>query len=160
MCTRIVVMGDSRTGKTEFAYLATRVPVPLNIYKSTDVEHFQLRGAYSVADVAVVPGCADDAMLRAACQGATGVIVLYKNNVTGARRWLNRANATSVPILVCAHASAAPPGRRVREILQHYVTAEHTCTSPLYATGIIDCLNRIVLRARREMPSPLGGAIG
>ena len=149
-------MGDSRTGKTEFAHLATALPVPLNIYTSVGLEYFQLRGTHTVADVVVVPGNADDAMLRDACKGATGVVVLYKDNIHSARRWINRANAASVPILVCAHGSAVPPGRRVRETLQYYITAEHTCTSPLYTTGIVDCLSRIVCRARRDMPSPLG----
>lgn len=155
MSTKIVVLGDSRVGKTVFAHRATGKPVPLNIYTSTQLEYFTLRGTYTQAQIVVVPGTAGEGTLSEGCKDATGVVVLYKDNVHTARRWLMRAvpPTSNVPILLCSHESTVPPGRRVRETLQAYLTAEHTCTS--HATGMMDCMNRIVARARRDTPSPL-----
>ena len=150
------MMGDSRVGKTEFAVLATTGHVPLNVYASTQLEVFQLRGTCTVADIVVVPGKADNAMLAEATEGATGIIVLYTNSIYSARRWLVRVPGSErVPILICSHNNRMPPDRRVRDTLGLYITAEHTCTSSLLVTGMKDCVNRIVCRARKDIPSPL-----
>jgi len=157
--TRVVVLGDSRVGKTEFMHRATGGQVPLNIYTSVRPERFQLVGMCTTAEFTVVPGRADRAMLMAACDGADAIVVIYNGSIHNATRWLMRCTGrkqTSVPILICQHNSAQPPDRRVPDALRDWPTAEHTCTSALYTTGLQDCANRIVRRARSEHGSPLG----
>ena len=158
--TRIVVVGDSRMGKNEFMHLATTGQAPLNIYASRTCETFTLVGAGgSRAEFIVVPGRAGDEMLAGACEGADGIMVIYKGTVYNAKRWLmrcTRGSSVSVPVMLCYHNSAFPPDRRVPEMLHQWPTAEHSCTSTLYTIGMQDCANRIVRRARANPGSPLG----
>jgi hypothetical protein len=155
MTTRIVILGDSMVGKTVFAHIATGMPVPLNIYKSTQLEYFMLYGTCTSAEIVVVPGTADKDTISRGCKDATGIIVLYKDYVCAARRWLGRVvpPSTAVPILLCSYRSTIAAGRRVHETLQAYTTAEHA--SICHSIGIVDCVNRIVTRARRDLASPL-----
>jgi len=154
MGTRIVVLGDSRVGKTEFAHRATGKPVPLNIYTSDQLEYFTLQGTCTQAQIVVVPGRADEQTLAQGCRGATGVVVLYTNDISSASRWLVRAAPRyTTPILLVSHRSTVPPGRAVLDTLQAWQTAEHACISS--TVGMADCINRIVTRARRDTPSPL-----
>lgn len=157
--TRVAVLGDSHVGKTEFMHLATTGHVPLNIFTSRETELFTLHGAYRTSQFIVVPGTADQATLAAAVTGADAVLVLYADSIFAARAWILRCTGgrpTTVPILVCAHNGKRPPvPSRVADILRQFPTAEHTYTSSLYVTGLMDCVNRIVLRARVELGSPL-----
>ena len=156
--TRIVVVGDSRVGKTEFMHLATTGRVPLNIYTSIAPEHFQLRGTCTTADFIVVPGNASRHMLRGACEGSDGIMVIYHGSVRAAARWILRCTQggrTTVPILMCHHNTQGPADRRVPDTLRDWPTAEHTCTSTRHVTGMADCANRVVRRARAEQGSPL-----
>jgi len=157
--TRIAVLGDSHVGKTEFMHLATTRQVPLNIYTSREPELFTLQGIYTSALFVVVPGSADHAATSAAVAGADAIMVLYADhNAAAARRWIIRCTGgrqTTLPILICAHNSKGPPApARVEDMLRQLPTAEHTYTSTLYVTGIVDCANRIVRRARKELGSP------
>ena len=158
--TRVAVLGDSRAGKTEFMHLATSGRAPLNIYTSREPELFTLQGAFSTALFVVVPGSADGDAFEAAVAGADAILVLYADHhAEAARRWIlrvTRGRSTTLPILICAHNAKGPPApQRVADLLRHFPSAEHTYTSTLYVTGIVDCANRIVRRARKELGSPV-----
>jgi len=164
--TRIIVLGDSRVGKTTLMLIACRDRLPLNIYASTVLETFTLEGTRGpVATFDVLPGNATDSALQVCAAGADGVVVLYGCHVYDAKRWLNRLQARcsglmGVPILVCCHGeSIHPPGRRVCELLMEYPRAEHTQTCWSHRAGIKDCANRIVTRVKRDSPSPLTALI-
>lgn len=163
--TLILVVGDSRAGKTTFAHLACHHRRPLNVFRSTCTETFYLRGNCSVAELRVVPGDVTNEHLIHDAHGVDGVIVLYDTSHTihSASRWLLRLSRLvvglhRVPLLVCCHKSTALSShhdRRLSELLIRYKTAEHTCTSEERPIGIVDCVNRMVTRVRRLPPSPL-----
>lgn len=157
--TRVAVLGDSRVGKTEFMHLATTGHVPLNVFSSRAVERFYLQGTCSAAEFVVVPGHASDSEAQEAVHNADALLVIYSHSTLSARKWITRCTQgrpTTLPILVCAHGTKVQPSAaRVADLLRHYPSAEHTETSPLLVTGLIDCANRIVMRARKELGSPL-----
>ena len=157
--TRVAVLGDSRVGKTTFMHLATNRHVPLNIFPSREIETFYLRGTCSAAQFVVVPGDTDAPKTTDAVRGADALLVLYSQSVRSARKWILRCThgqATTVPILVCAHnTELSQSPTTIQELLRDFPTAEHTETSSGFMIGIVDCANRIVTRARRELGSPL-----
>ena len=130
--------------------------VPLNIFTSTGVETYQWLGALdSVAYFHVVPGASTTLELAHAIEGKEAVLVLYNSDVRQARQWLYRASQgvhgmNSVPVLVvCTGTGEAQVG----PLLRAYRNAEHAVVRSLVASQ--DCINRIVMRARRDLPSPL-----
>ena len=157
--TRVAVLGDRRVGKTTFMHLATTGRVPLNVFPSCEIETFYLRGTCSTAQFVVVPGNADASETTNAVRGADALLVLYSQSALSARRWILRCthgHATTVPILVCAHNTEVTQSPAVvADLLRYFPTAEHTKTSSSFVIGLVDCANRIVTRARRELGSPL-----
>jgi len=163
---RVVVVGDSRVGKTAFAHVACGHPLPVNIFRSTEVETFYLHGTDQVATLQVVPGTALDDVLARTCGGADAIMVIYDSHTSiyTAKRWLQRIEQLMdgtgrVPILICSHSSgSADPrvhDRRLSYVLQQYPHAEHTRTRMARPAGIVDCANRVVHHIRRRHPSPL-----
>ena len=157
--TCVAVLGDSRVGKTAFMHLATSRRLPLNVFPSREPETFYLQGLSSAAKFVVVPGTSDALQTSDAVRGADALLVLYSQSIMSARGWITRCTRgrpTTLPILVCAHNKKVPPSQAaIADLLRHFPTAEHTETSSLYVTGLVDCANRIVMRARKEMGSPL-----
>ena len=159
--TQILVVGDSLVGKTNFMYHVTTGTVPINVFRSVSPEYFRpLRDANFI----VAPGQIMDTQLQRLADGVDGIMVLYNEGSTimSAKRWLLRLRRLMVgvekaPILVCCHgdvgASENLNGRL--DLLRAYPLAEHTYTSVSRRVGMIDCINRITCRARREHPSPL-----
>ena len=163
--TIILVVGDSRAGKTTFAHLACHHQLPVNVFRSTSTETFYLRGNCTVAELRVLPGGITDEHLQREAHGADGVIIMYEKQSTihSARKWIIRlsrlvSGIERVPLLICRHKSTALSSRhcrRLSELLMRYRTAEHTCTSEERPVGIVDCVNRMATRIRRLPPSPL-----
>ena len=156
--TSFVVLGDAGVGKTAFMYRAIHGAVPLNIFTLTKIRRFCWRGALqsSSASFAVVPGAATDSEIGHALDGADGVIVMYRDDLQTARRWLCRAaravhNMQSVPLMVVC--IGAQSQGRLAPLLRAFPSAEHAAVTSV--TGAQDCINRIVHRARRSPPSPL-----
>jgi hypothetical protein len=163
--TKVVVVGDSRVGKTGFAHIACSHDLPLNLFRSTEVETFYLHGVDTTATLSVVPGNALDDVLSCVCNGSDAIIALYdsRKSVYTAKRWLNRIERMidgvhRVPIMICSHSIHTSPcvhDRRLSDVLQQYPCAEHTCTATGRSVGIVDCVNRIVTKVRSRHPSPL-----
>jgi len=155
---RVLVVGDSRTGKSKMMHLATTGTCPLNLFTNRRPETFVLRGTTLTAQFCVVHGSASDAHLRAEIErGADAIVIVFKNSARSARTWLARCThdrPTSLPIMICQHDSSCEPGPP-RAILRHYPTAEFTVTHSRRVVGLMDCANRIVRRARAEPGSPL-----
>ena len=155
--TSIAVMGDSRAGKTAFMHRAIHGRVPLNIFTSTMVETFRWVGALeSSADFHVVPGTCSDEQLLHALRGVDAMLVLYKDEVGTARHWLWRAargmlGVHRLPVIVVCTGTSSP--ELVASMLRAYPCAEHAVVTT--TAGAQDCVNRIVMRARRDPPSPL-----
>lgn len=155
--TSIAVLGDSHAGKTAFMHRAIHGRVPLNIFKSTMVETFRWVGALdSSADFHVVPGVCSDEQLRHALCGVEAMLVLYKDEVGTARHWIWRATrgmlgVHSLPVIVVCTGTSSP--ELVAAMLRAYPCAEHAVVTTV--AGAQDCVNRIVMRARRDPPSPL-----
>jgi len=163
--TRVVVVGDAHVGKTRFMHCATGTCIPVNIFRSINVEYFTMCGTSFV----VVPGDATNDVLARVSDQADGVIVLYAvdNGIAHAARWLRRMRSVSngmlgVPLLLCAHSlkpavRIAPPD--VSALLRQHPNAEHAYTTEQWTDGIADCANRIVYRIRRRPPSPLSAYV-
>lgn len=158
--TTIVVVGSSRAGKTKFMHMAITGHAPLNIYKSTAPETFELQGCYGLsASLIVLPGSVGQEELREHMQLADGLMVVYSGAPHAAREWLLRCTngkRTSLPIMVCRHddPTAASPAH-LAALLRQWPSAEHTCTSTQRAVGLKDCVNRIVYRSKSELGSPV-----
>lgn len=159
--TKIVVVGDSGVGKTTFMHLAATGAVPQNVFRSTDIELFR---PIRDASFLVVNGGILDVDLQRICTGADGILVLYRcgTSVHVAKRWLTRLNRTMVnvarvPVIICCHTDGSneASNMNIHLLLRGYPRAEHTLTSVARPAGIQDCVNRVVLRARRDHPSPL-----
>lgn len=163
--TIIAVLGDSHSGKSAYAHAACNIAIPLNLFESKDVETYFWYGLNSSAEVRVIPGTASNKLLKSACIGADGIVVLYEQNKTVycAKRWIVRLGhclngVQNIPILICKHKSNTVRhrhDRRLTELLQRFPLAEHTCTTISNITGIQDSLNRIITHARKQIPSPL-----
>lgn len=155
--TSIAVLGDTRAGKTAFMHNALYGRVPLNIFTSTAVETFRWVGAlHSAAQFHVVPGLCSNEQLSTALDGVDAALVLYQSDVSSARRWLRRAaqcmlNVQRLPIIVICTGASSP--RLVAAMLRAYPCAEHANVTT--RAGAQDCVNRIVMRARKDPPSPL-----
>ena len=160
---KVVLVGDDQVGKTTFAHIACMHSVPLNLYRSTDNESYFLHGEHNSTELVVVYSRVTNTQLVNIVAGAEGIIVLYDVDIYSAKRWLRRlANCMQgvykVPVLICKHKSAQSHGRhdrRLSETLAQYHNAEHTHTSKDRATGIQDCMNRVITKIRRNLPSPL-----
>jgi hypothetical protein len=156
---RVLVVGDSRTGKSKMMHLATTGTCPLNLFTNRRPETFVLRGTTLTAQFCVVHGSASDEHLHAEIErGADAIVIVFKNSARSARTWLarcTRGHSTSLPILICQHNSSCEPGPLVVHLLRHYPTAEFTVTRSCRVAGLSDCANRIVRRARAEPGSPL-----
>lgn len=155
--TSVAVLGDSRSGKTAFMHKAVYGRVPLNIFTSTSVETFYWVGAlHSSADFHVVPGaCSNNQLVHALC-GVDAILVLYKENVQTAQNWLWRATRSmlgvhNLPVIVVCTGTSSP--KLADSLLRAYPCAEHAVVTTM--AGAQDCVNRIVMRARRDPPSPL-----
>lgn len=158
--TYIVVVGDSRIGKTKFMHLACSGACPLNIYQSLEPEIFCIRGCHGPeARIAVLPGAASKAVVQEHMAQADALVVIYNAVPHTARRWIVRCTGgrpTSLPIMICRHDNSNPPAEhRVADMLRHWPSAEHTHTSSSHAVGLTDCINRIIYRARAELGSPI-----
>ena len=163
--TKIVVVGDSHTGKSTFAHVACGIPIPHNMFRSTNTETYYCYGTETRTEITVVPGEALDDRLASACEGAEGIIALYnyEDSIHSAQRWLRRVGCAmggiqQVPIIICQHKHTrlyTRHDRRLVEVLQRYPLAEHTNTSIEVAHGIQDCVNRLITHIRRRHPSPL-----
>lgn len=163
--TQLVIVGDSRVGKTSFAHIACSHELPRNIFRSTEVETFYLHGLDTTATLLVVPGDTLDDVLSCVCNGSDAIIVLYDStkSIYTAKRWLNRIHRMidgvhRIPLMICSHSIRTRPcvhDRRVSDVLQQYPNAEHTCTSIGRTAGIVDCVNRMITKVRSGHPSPL-----
>lgn len=157
--TSIVVLGDSSAGKTAFMHRAICGRVPLNIFTSTAVETFEWTGALqSSANFYVVPGTYDDSQLAHALQGADALLVLYADDVHTARTWLCRASRAArgvhrVPIIMARTTKRSIAEPALASTLRAFPRAEHAAVTS--TAGARDCINRILMRARRDSPSPL-----
>jgi GTPase SAR1 family protein len=163
--TQVVIVGDSRVGKTSFAHIACNHELPLNIFRSTEVETFYLHGTETIATISVVPGTALDDILGCVCNGSDAIIVLYDSSksIYTAKRWLARieriiSGVYQIPVMICSHSLRTSPcvhDRRISSVLMQYRNAEHACTATRRPAGIVDCVNRIVTKVRSQHPSPL-----
>ena len=139
--------------------LATTGTCPLNVFTNRRSETFVLQGTTLAAQFCVVPGSASDDHLRAEInRGADAIVVVFQNGPQSVRTWLARCTQgcpTSIPILICQHDSSCEPGPLIVHLLRHFPSAEFTVTRSHNVTGLMDCANRIVRRARAEPGSPL-----
>ena len=154
--TRIAVMGDSGAGTTSWLH-AMCGEVPLNIYRSTGPEHFTYTCSPPVIFVGI-PGHCTDLELVTACDGCDGAVVLYTQCNSRGLYWLRRLahlfGPITIPTIVCAHKSDLH-ATSVPAWLHQFPTVEHTNTRLERRVGIVDCANRIIMRARRTLASPL-----
>ena len=157
--TRVAVLGDSQVGKTKFMHLATSNRMPLNVFSSRSVERFYLNGTNSTAEFVVVPGNASQTQTLEAVKGADALLILCSESLFSVRKWLAygiQNKQTTTPIIVCAHnVKIRTDQNKIANLLRYFPTAEYTETNVSYVTGIVDCANRIVMRARKELGSPL-----
>lgn len=140
-------------------HLATSGTCPLNIFTNGRPETFVLQGTTLSAQFCVVNGSASDEHLQAEIErGADAIVVVFRNGALSARAWLARCTqgrATTLPIVICQHDSSCEPGPLIVHLLRHYPTAEFTVTCSQHIAGLMDCVNRIVRRARHKPGSPL-----
>ena len=157
--TRIIVIGDSGTGKTAFMIAATGQRMPHNVFRSTGVETFCMcRAAFYV-----IPGTCSSSVLRNTCDGADGILVICRRGCSaGARAWLQKvqrvaAGELHVPVIVCAHGDdqISSIGEDGVRLLQRYPNSEYAFTCNMWPEGIKDCANRIVCRVRRDPTTPI-----
>ena len=94
----------------------------------------------------------------AACDGCDGAVVLYTQCNSRGLYWLRRLahlfGPITIPTIVCAHKSDLH-ATFVPAWLHQFPTVEHTNTRLERRVGIVDCANRIIMRARRTLASPL-----
>lgn len=157
--TRVVVIGDSGTGKTAFMMLASGQSLPYNVFRSTHVETFFMCNATFY----VVPGTTDISALQETCDGADGIIVICKRGGSAqARAWLQAIERIAnddihVPIIICAHGNTnvRKMGEDGVRMLRRYRNSEYAFTCNAWPEGIQDCANRIVHRIRRAPTTPV-----
>ena len=162
--TRVLVMGDSGTGKTAFMIAATGKSVPYNVFRSTQIETFFMCNA----KFEVVPGTCGMSALREVCDGADGIIVICKQGYsTHARAWLRKIESITndelhVPIIICGHGknTACDIGEEGVRLLRRYPNSEYAFTCDAWPEGIKDCANRIVHRIRRAPTTPIRCSTG
>lgn len=142
---KIIVLGDSGVGKTSWLH-AMNGKVPRNIYRSTRTERFIFTPTSPTATFLAVHAMSTDAKLREHCHGADGMIVLY-NHQSSPLPWLYRIRRLyrnhNIPTIVCCHGHPQPASK------------EHVATCVEEPQTIVDCANRIVTLARRNLASPL-----
>lgn len=162
--TRVIVVGDSLSGKTKMLQLATMGRIPHDVFRSTQIEEYM---PIAGATFCVAPGGITDHNLQQLCAGADGLVVVYRSDASiyAGRRWLKRISrlvegSTRVPVLICCLGSASScspqeAGRHLGAVLREYPMAEHTQLTETSLCGTKDCVNRIVYRIRKAPPSPL-----
>ena len=153
--TKVAVVGDSGVGKTTWLY-AMNGRIPRNIYHSTSHEQFTFCNTTPPVVFVAILSVANDHQFKQACQGCDAAVVLY-NDHASAQTWLNRLKRVfplhQIPILVCQHGACAHAPSL--ECMHRYPQAEHAVTSIANQSSIVDCANRIITRARRNLASPL-----
>jgi len=146
--SKIIVLGDSGVGKTSWLH-AMNGKVPCNVYQSTKTERFVFTQTSPAAYFLAVHPTSSDTKLREHCHGADGMIVLY-SHAGSPLPWLRRIRRLfgehNIPTIVCCHGGNQASGDE---------NPYHVCTRTEDRQTIIDCANRILTLARRNLASPL-----
>jgi len=152
--SKIIVLSDSGVGKTSWLFAMTGRK-PLDVYRSTASEQFWFTQTTPAVPFLGVHAQVNDSKLSKLSAGADGVVVLY-NDKSNPLHWLLRLRRLhrhhNLPIVVCCH------GPNNLHSCAHNLThhaCNHCFTSLEHPNSIIDCANRIVTLARRNLASPL-----